>query len=240
MLRWLLILAIAVSAVPVYELLHIVFVGQPVPRPTIPRDVQTVGHGPALRYAIMGDSTTVAQGAQYSQGYAVATAAYLGKTHTVRWINVGISGARAGDVAGTQLAQVRAFKPDIVLVAVGANDVTHLTPIGSVHASLSATIATLQRDNPKVRIVLTGSPDMGSVPRFGPVARWLAGKRTSALNSMVAGLARDKHVAFAPIAAKTGDTFRRHPELFAADKFHPTAAGYALWTPVLTQALDFQ
>ncbi|HEV7454639.1 MAG TPA: SGNH/GDSL hydrolase family protein [Candidatus Saccharimonadales bacterium] len=221
-----------------FELAWIKFNGSPVPVPTVSRAPQTIGSGPKRTYVVMGDSTSISQGGDYAQGYATATAQYIAKTHTVTWVNFGVSGARAKDVADLQLKQAVAYKPDIVLVAVGANDVTHLTSIGSVRDSLKKIISGLQAANPNVRIVLTGSPDMGAPPRLPQPLRALAGIRTQSVNNMITGLTDGKRVVFAPTAEKTGPVFRANHHLYAADNFHPTTEGYKVWTPVLTGALD--
>jgi lysophospholipase L1-like esterase len=137
-----------------------------------------------------------------------------------------------------QVSEVASFKPDIVLIAVGANDVTHLTNVNSVCDLLGQAVTRLRAANPEVRIIVTGSPDMGSVPRFAQPVRWIAGKQTERLNKQIVDMAHKEQVVFAPIAEQTGPLFRAHPELFAADKFHPTNDGYRLWVPVIERALD--
>lgn len=220
------------------ELLWVVLNGSPVARPTVPGDSQTIfGKGSPVRFVVLGDSTAVSQGGEYSRGYAVRTAEHLAQRTTVTWANAAVSGARAKDVADKQTPQVVKYKPDIALVAVGANDVTHGTPVASVKKSLTATIDKLRQTNPKVHIILTGSPDMGSVPRFPQPLRWYMGVRSKAINKMVVKLCKEKNVTFAPIAEKTGPAFRANPGLFAADKFHPTTEGYELWVPVIIAAL---
>lgn len=221
----------------VIELLWVKYNGKPVPRPVTPAGAQTIGRGPALSYVVLGDSTAVSQGGEYERGYAVRSAEHLAQSYTLTWANVGVPGARARDVAEKQLPKAAAYKPDIALLAVGANDVTHLTSAGSVKKSLLQTIDGLRRANPNVHIIMTGSPDMGAVPRFPQPLRWYAGERTNDLNKMVVQLAKEKQVVFAPIAEKTGPIFRKHPELFAADKFHPTTEGYELWGPIIIDAL---
>jgi len=221
----------------VAEILYIKFNGKPVAHPSIPRQEQTIGQGPALRYAILGDSTTISQGGDYQKGYAVASANFLAKKHRVTWQNFGVSGARVQDVADKQLSKSLEFKPDIVLIAVGANDVTHVTNNKSLKSGLEYIITQLQHHNPHVHIILTGSPDMGSVPRFPWPANYFADHKTKSINTIVIGLARKHHQTFAPIAQETGPTFRAHPELFAVDKFHPTNDGYALWIPVINKAI---
>jgi len=220
------------------QILWVVFSGTRVPVPKIMRDEQTIGAGPSLRYLVMGDSTSIAQGGDYIRGYAVATAKYLAKKHTVTWKNIGISGARAYDVLEQQLPAALAFSPDLVLLAVGANDVTHFTNLDVVRNSLERVVQSLQDGNPNVRIVLTGAPAMGTVPRFLRLTRSLMGRRTRAVNNQVVEVARHRRVVFAPIAEETEEIYRTHPELFAADKFHPTTEGYLPWIPVLKHAID--
>jgi lysophospholipase L1-like esterase len=213
--------------------------GSPILAPTIPRDTEIFGNGKPLRYVVLGDSTTIAQGADYADGYVRGTADYLARLgYRVELTNVGISGATASDVAATQATNAGALKPDVALVAVGANDVTHLTRISTVRRGIADTIDRLRAANPDVKIVITGSPQMGSVPRFPQPSKLLARLRTNQLNRMAVVLATVKHVVFAPIAAKTGAIFDAHPEYYAADNFHPNAQGYALWTPVLNAALS--
>lgn len=231
------LLAIIVGFI-VFEIVYIKVSGKPVARPDINRQEQTLGTGAPIRYVILGDSTSISQGGDYDEGYAVDSAHHLAATNTVTWINVGISGARAKDVLENQVPKAAAFRPDVALIAVGANDITHLTQSASVIDSLKASIDQLRQANPAVKIVLTGSPDMGSVPRFAQPVRWYAGVRTNQLNREIAKLAKDTQVVLAPIAAETGPIFRQHPELFAQDKFHPTNDGYALWKPIINRTLD--
>ncbi len=220
------------------EALYIKHNGNRIATPTISRQEQHLGRGTTIRYAILGDSTTLSQGGDYQRGYAVNSARHLAEHHQVIWQNFGISGARASGVAQTQLPQALKFKPDIVLVAVGANDVTHLSNTHRVQAALEHIISSLQQQRPDVRIVLTGSPDMGSVPRFPWPVSHIADQKTKTINKMVLRVTQQYNVTFAPIAQETGPAFRAHPELFAADKFHPTDEGYDLWTPVIINALD--
>lgn len=220
------------------EILYIAFNGTKVPAPKISRETYTIGRGSPLRYAILGDSTAVAQGAHYDQGYSVASAKHLAMKRPVSWINYAVSGARAQDVLKSQLPKALTDKPDVVLIAVGANDVDKLTSPDRVANELRQCIEALRIANPKVAIVLTGAPAMGTIPRFPQPIRWYAGIRTTKLNKAVVQLTEETHTTFAPIADKTGPIFREHPEFFAADKFHPNAHGYQVWKPVINHALD--
>ena len=191
-----------------------------------------------LRYVVLGDSTATGRGAPYDRGIAVATAGHLAARRPVTLTNLAVSGARFGDVRRDQLPPATRSRPDIVLVAAGANDVTSLTPVGSVPADLEVIVDRLRAVRCDVAIVVTASPDVGAVPRLAQPLRAVAGWRTHQVNGAIEAVVRERGLVLAPIAARTGPLFRADRSLFAADGFHPSAAGYATWVPVLEAALD--
>jgi lysophospholipase L1-like esterase len=199
--------------------------------------VQFGTEGRRLVYAVLGDSTAAGVGAPYEDGIAIGTAKFLGQRHRVEMTNFAVSGARTNDVLVKQLAAAAALKPDVVLLSVGANDVTHLTSIRSMRRDLIQIVNGLRAANPNVAIVITGSPDMGSPPRVPWLLRGIASCRTKAVNRMFVAEAETQRLTFAPIAIRTGPLFRADRSLFEADRFHPNARGYATWVPVLNEAL---
>lgn len=238
--KWLVLslVFVVVLGFMLWQLLYIQYNGTSVPAPRIPRTTEVCGSsGPIVRYAVLGDSTSIGQGAPYEQAIARQTARKLAQTHRVELTNYGVSGARVADVLRTQVTTAAASKPDLVLIAVGANDVTHYTALDSVEHGMTAIIGQLQAANPRVKIVLTGSPAMGSVARFAPPTKWFMGKRVQQVNAVMRQVAYAQHVTLVPLAEKTGPTFNRKPTLFAQDKFHPNAAGYAVWLPVIEQGI---
>lgn len=193
--------------------------------------------GPALKYVVLGDSTAAGIGGTYESGIAVSTARELATRNTVVMTNFAVSGARMRDVRGRQLEAAARLAPDVVLLSAGANDVTHLTRVRSMREDLRAIVQTLTAANPDVKIVITGSPDMGSPPRIPWLLRGIASCRTKQVNRMFREEAARYQLEFAPIAEATGPLFRRDRSLFASDAFHPNDRGYATWVPVLNEAL---
>jgi lysophospholipase L1-like esterase len=202
-----------------------------------PAPVSFGSGGAPLTYVVMGDSTAAGQGAAYERGTAMSTARRLGADYRLSMVNLGVSGALAREVDRDQLATAQRLHPDLVLLSVSANDVTHLTPVRSVERSVRRIVAGLREANPKVAIVVTGSPDMGSPPRIPRLLRPLSSWRTRNMNRMFRALAAEQHLTFAPLAEETGPLFRADPTLFAADQFHPNERGYATWTVVLDRAI---
>ena len=229
---------LALTVIVVSELLAVLFIGKSVPAPKIPREPITIGKGSALTYVVMGDSTSIAQGSDYESGYALASARHVAKNHTVTFINTGISGATTKTVLEAQLEKAMSYKPDLVLLAVGANDTTHFTSATSLKDSAQSIIDGLRSVNPNVRIVMTRSPAMDSVTRFPFISKWVMALRTKQVNKALGAIITKNDLTLAPIAEKTREPFMKDPTLTAQDHFHPNARGYALWIPVVNAALD--
>lgn len=196
-----------------------------------------LGKGTALSYAVIGDSTAIGLGADYQDGIAYKSAEFLAKNHAVKLTNLGKSGATAKQVLERQLEAASNLKADIVLVAVGANDVTHLSRLSTVKKSFVSIIDRLKQNNPGVKIILTGAPAMGSVPRFPPIIKFLARFRTRQVNNVIQQIADQKGTTRLEIAETTEPVFLKQPQLFSSDKFHPNADGYAIWTAIIIKAL---
>lgn len=195
--------------------------------------------GETLHYLVLGDSTAVAQGGNYEQGIAVETAKHLAQGgRGVELTNVSVSGARVHDVLTEQLPRADLAHADLALVDAGANDVIHLTPSGAVARDLERIVKTLLQANCKVKIVVTGSPDMSTPPRIPRLLRGLAGVRSRAVNRIAKKVVKRHGLTFAPISERTGPIFASDRTLFSADRFHPNDRGYAVWISVLNESLD--
>jgi lysophospholipase L1-like esterase len=241
--RLILIAAAIVVAVSLFvgaEFLIVKYNGTDVAAPSIPRGAEVFGSGSPLTYVVMGDSTSIGQGTDYKHSYAFISAEYLAKQYQVqvKFINVGISGATTKSVLEQQLGQAVKYKPDVVLLDVGANDATHLTSGKSIQGSLQKIIDGLRQANCKVQIVVTGSPAVDGATRFPWPLKQFMRLRTSQVNNAFSPVVKQDYLTFAPIASKTRAAFLADPTLLAPDKFHPNARGYAVWQPVINQALD--
>ncbi len=213
--------------------------GSEVPVPDIPRNVITTGTGQPLSYVILGDSTAVGQGGDYDQSIAAQTATHIAsKGRAVSYQNFAVSGARVNDVLTAQLAGAKERKPDVVLLSIGANDLTHFTSLGSIKKDMKLIVDGLRQANPGCKIIITGTPQMGTVLRFPQPTKYLAKLRTAQMNKVFDEIAKQNNLVFARIADKTGATFGQKPELFASDKFHPNNDGYAVWIPFLNESID--
>lgn len=191
-----------------------------------------------IKYMVMGDSTGAGQGADYEKGIAVRTAEHLARTYSVNLLNASVSGAKVKDILNDQIKEVKKYKPDVILVSIGANDVTGLTLPQQLQSQLDEMVDELIETNCNMKIVLTASPDMGSPPRLPQPLRFVEGIFSKFANSTFYSIIEENNLTLAPIAEETGDIFRKDATLFSQDQFHPNEQGYAVWTKVLNPALD--
>ena len=232
-----------VSACTPHLLLFLVVAGcagtrNEAPPQRAPEQSRTFGSGAPLRYLVLGDSTAVGVGGDYEGGIAVASAMHLAADRRVILKNLAVSGAQTADVLREQLPRRDGFNPDLVLIAVGANDATHLARAGVVERDLRAIVERLIEQNCAVKIVLTGAPDMSTPPRIPRLLRPLAGWRSRVLNEVFVRQAERHQLTFVPIAQETGPLFRNDRSLFSGDEFHPNDRGYATWSALINPALE--
>lgn len=196
----------------------------------------TPGQGHLLRLAVLGDSTTTGVGTErVEETYAAIVGLALVDQGPVEVHVVGRASARAASVLATQLPLALELDPDLVLLVVGANDATHMTPLREVRRSLEAIL-----DGCGERpVVLAGVPALGLATAFHHPLRELSDGRGRQVNALLrrAAKARD-NVHFVPLAMRPepGQADGR-PFYLAADGFHPNAVGYARWALELAPAL---
>ena len=193
------------------------------------------GGSGGLRMTWLGDSTAAGVGVGDADA-ALPRRVAAGLGRPVDLSVLAVSGATVADLVAEQAPRVAALRPELVLVSVGANDTTHLTPASGFRRRYERLLASLPQ---AADVVLLGVPDMGSITRFAQPLRAIAGWRGERLDREVAAVARRAGAAYVDIAGATGPAFRRDPgRYFAADRFHPSEAGYALWAEAVLEVLE--
>lgn len=206
--------------------------------PVISREPSILGSGEKVNFLVLGDSTSAGQGGNYSNGIAVSSATFISKNNRVIFYNFSVSGAKINDVLTKQWPDAKYFAPDVVLVSVGANDATGLTSLNKLSSDFDNLAKELIASNCNVKIIFTGSPDMGTVPRIVEPLRTFAGWRSRSVNKAIDEVVDRYQLIRAPILEKTGPVFAKDSSLFAIDKYHPNERGYRVWTPVLEASIS--
>ncbi|MPZ70340.1 MAG: hypothetical protein GEU71_12560 [Actinobacteria bacterium] len=197
---------------------------------------------PPLRFVVLGDSTAAGLGADTPEdAYPSLLAERLAdEGYRVEMTSLGISGARVAELLSEQVPRAVEMDPDLVLVGIGANDVTHLTPLDEVRALMADAIERLKATG--ATVVVSGVPDMRAAAFYEPL-RSVAGWRGSSVTGAIEDAAASKDVVVVPLAAETYKFFADDPEAHnSSDDFHPSSIGYARWAtaifPYLQRALE--
>jgi acyl-CoA thioesterase-1 len=188
---------------------------------------QGAKHGELL-YVAIGDSAAQGVGAsQPGRGYVGLIAQHLRQRtgHSVRVINLSTSGARLREAIALQLAPLRRLAPDIVTVAIGANDMP-----GFERDRFTRELTEVYDSLPAGSIV-------AEVPSF---YLGVAERNVRLANSIVHRLATEHGFSVAPLYAATR---RQGAALYAlnqvaADFFHPNDRGYRVWASAFLPLID--
>lgn len=190
------------------------------PRSTVP-----------LRLAVLGDSTVAGTGVDTVENsvpiqIAERVADALGRPVEVE--GLGVSGARTGDLLETQA--LRVADADVVVVVIGSNDVTHVTPPWRLRRETAALLDALAPTS----VVLGGIPLFGSADALAEPLRTVVGWYANPLRNIQREVAAAReHVTFVNIAREASPRFRGVPEAMSEDGFHPAAVGYGFWADAL-------
>ena len=192
------------------------------------------GPGTPLRMVWLGDSTAAGVGAS-DVDHAIPRQVALGLDRPVVLTGLAVSGDRVADVVDDQVGRLRDLRPDVVLVSVGANDAVHLTSRADFRRGYDELIAAVPAGT---LIVLLGVPDMGAPPRYLQPLRGIAGFRGRQIDRVSQAVARDTGAVYVDIAGETGPTTRSDTSRYlAADRYHPSDDGYALWAAAVLDQL---
>lgn len=183
--------------------------------------------GPTLRLALLGDSGAAGYGAMAAQetfGAFLATGLSDMAGRPVYLHSVAVVGARTSHLE-KQIPLALAGVPDVCVLIIGANDVTHrVRPSDSVRF-LQDAVETLRAAGPEV--VVGTCPDLGTVRPIAPPLRQVArrwSRLLAAAQTIATVEAGGRSVSLGTIL---GPEFAAAPsDLFGPDRFHPSPAGY--------------
>ena len=184
--------------------------------------------GPAIKVALLGDSSAAGYGVQTVQdtpGAHLASGLAEGADRRVYLRSVAFVGAQTRDLS-RQIDRALTVEPHVAVILVGANDVTHSRRPSESVRLLDAAVRRLR--DAGAEVVVGTCPDLGTVEPIAPPLRQVArlwSRRLATAQTIVTVEAGGRTVSLGSVL---GPEFAATPALFfGPDGFHPSAAGYA-------------
>lgn len=193
--------------------------------------------GPPCRLLVIGESTVAGTGApthELALTGQLAVGLSARRHRPVAWEAQGANGATLVRIGSEVLGLVQYPDPDIVVLVAGANDaMAGRTPAhwgGDLRRILAAF---LDPGRPR-EIVVAGVPPFRFFPALPVPLNEFLERRASRLDEVSARVCRELGLAFVSFAddPPLGEAY------FAADRFHPSVAGYGHWANFLLDALN--
>lgn len=185
-------------------------------------------YGDPVELLLVGDSIAAGLGAERPKdtlGGRLSKALAKSTHRAVRLRTVAQVGAESSMLA-EQLATLPAsYRPDVAVIVVGGNDVTHRVPVAESVEHLEAAVLTLRGLGAEV--VVGTCPDLGALRPVPQPLRALGSRasRQLAVAQEDAAIRAGAHAI--ALAQVVGPFFITNPdEMFSLDRFHPSALGY--------------
>lgn len=185
-------------------------------------------YGDRLDLLVVGDSIAAGLGAENGRetlGARLARKLAKAAHRSVRLRTVARVGAESSDLADQLAGLPASYRPDVAVVIVGGNDVTHRVPVATSVAHLQRCIEDLQSRG--AAVVVGTCPDLGALRPVPQPLRALGSRasRQLALAQQEAALAAGARAV--SLATVAGPFFITNPdEMFSLDRFHPSSLGY--------------
>jgi lysophospholipase L1-like esterase len=145
-----------------------------------------------------------------------------------------VPGARSRDLAD-QVGPALAWRPNLVFIVIGANDLTHREPVDAAVASLGAAVRRLRAA--QAQVVVAPAPDLGAVPHVPVFLHDAVRQASEVLRRRQAQVVEAGGGRVADADGRASTAFASDTSLFSADRFHPSSAGYGVIADAVLPAL---
>ena len=198
--------------------------------------------GKPLNMVILGDSSAAGYGVhrpRETPGALLATGVSRRLHRPVRLHRLAVVGSMSSGLP-YQVDAALEYDPEVAIIMIGANDVTHLSDRAAAVRYLGDAVRRLRAVG--CRVVVGTCPDIGAIQPIKPPLRWLVriwSRQLAAAQTVAVVEAGGRTVSIGDLL---GRQFEADPaRMFSADRFHPSAEGYAraaaIMMPTLMAAL---
>ena len=184
--------------------------------------------GRTVELVVLGDSVAAGLGAHRADrtlGARLAKGITKKAQRSVRLTTLARVGAESSDLGG-QLDRLPAgVRPEVAVIVVGGNDVTHRVPVTESVRDLVACLDRLHELG--ARVVVGTCPDIGALRPVPQPLRSLGSRASRQLAMAQQAAALERGARVVSLAHVVGPFFITNPdEMFSLDRFHPSEQGY--------------
>ncbi|MBO4162940.1 SGNH/GDSL hydrolase family protein [Micromonospora antibiotica] len=185
--------------------------------------------GTPLTMVILGDSSAASYGVlrrRETLGSLLATGLSRRLHRAVRVHRFAVVGALSAGLR-PQVEAALECAPDIAVIMVGGNDVTNRSPYSVAVRHLVDAVRALRAAG--CEVVVGTCPDLGAIQPIQPPLRWLARRWSRQLAAAQTVAVVEAGGWTVSLGDLLGPRFSAEPtRMFASDRFHPSAEGYAM------------
>jgi len=189
-----------------------------------------------MRLAVLGDSIAWGQGATRERDRlswrlvdGLASRGYDAEARVFA-----VPGATSSGLV-SQVGQALSWRPELAVVVIGANDLTHLLPVEVAAQALGDAVRRLRGGGTEV--VVAPAPDLSAVPHVPVFLREAVRAAGHLLREHQVLVVNAEGGRIADPDQRASRAFATDPSLFSSDRFHPSSAGYAVIADSLLPAL---
>lgn len=184
--------------------------------------------GTPLRLVVLGDSVAAGYGTRKPRetpGALLATGISRRLGRPVRLYRLAVVGAISQRLA-PQVEEALELRPDLAVIVIGGNDVTHGTNPAVAVRHLVDAVRTLRAAG--AQVVVGTCPDLGTIVPIRRPLRWLARRWSRQLAAAQTVAVVEAGGWTVSLGDLLGPRFAAEPQrMFGLDRFHPSADGYA-------------
>ena len=184
--------------------------------------------GQPVDLLVLGDSIAAGLGAErakHTLGGRLARGIARSAGRSVRLRTAAVVGSESSMLADQLATLPDSYRPDVAVIVVGGNDVTHRVRVSESRRHLGEAVGTLRERG--IPVVVGTCPDLGALPVLQQPLRALAGVSSRQLAAAQRDVVTELGGLAVSLADVVGPFFVTRPdEMFAVDRFHPSGAGY--------------
>ncbi len=195
--------------------------------------------GRPVELVLLGDSIAAGLGAEHRRdtlGARLAKGVARVEGRPVRLRTAAVVGSETSALADQVDSLPVDYRPDVAVIVVGGNDVTHRIPPSRSAQQLEDAVRGLRERG--VAVVVGTCPDLGTLRAIPQPLRSLAARSSRQLATAQAAATDRADGRVVALARAVGPVFAERPdEMFSVDRFHPSALGYRRTAEALLPAV---